>query len=537
MSSGAMDIQLRELRDTITQLNNTIKIQNDLMQKQLQEKDRIIANLTAQLEFLKTKLFGSTSEKKKDLPGQYGLFDDIEDEKPALLLEPEFVEVSAHKRERKPKATYDEIFENIKTTRVSVDPLPEEDRTCPECGSLMIPIGTEVVRTEVVYHKPSLERIEYVATSYRCPNADKEADTLIVQDKANPALIPGSYASESLVAHVMNSKFTMALPFYRLEQEFLSLGAKIGRGTMANWTIICTKEYLGEIYNYLHRKLLLRRFLMADETPIQVLKEPERRPQSKSYMWVIRTGEDRDVPIILFNYSPTRKGSNAAEFLSNAAPGYYLMTDGYKGYNKVPDANRCACWAHIRRYWLNAIPKGHEHDYNNPAVQGFMYCEKLFSYERSYKEKGLSIKQTYNRRLKDQKPLIDAFLTWIDGLRPKADDRIIKAINYTNGCRPYLMNYLKDGACSLSNNLSENSIRPIVLGRKNWLFSDTQDGAWASAVIFSLIETAKANEVDPYKYLTYLLEKRPNADMSDDELEQLSPWSKEVQNRCKNGME
>ena len=173
------------------------------------------------------------------------LFEDIEDEKPALLLEPEFVEVSAHKRERKPKATYDEIFENIKTTRVSVDPLPEEDRTCPECGSLMIPIGTEVVRTEVVYHKPSLERIEYVATSYRCPNADKEADTLIVQDKANPALIPGSYASESLVAHVMNSKFTMALPFYRLEQEFLSLGAKIGRGTMANWTIICTKEYLG----------------------------------------------------------------------------------------------------------------------------------------------------------------------------------------------------------------------------------------------------------------------------------------------------
>ena len=190
-----------------------------------------------------------------------------------------------------------------------------------------------------------------------------------------------------------------------------------------------------------------------------------------------------------------------------------------------------------QQYWLNAIPKGHERDYNNLAVQGFMYCEKLFSYERSYKEKGRSIKQTYNRRLKDQKPLIDAFLTWIDGLHPKADDRIIKAINYTNGCRPYLMNYLKDGACSLSNNLSENSIRPIVLGRKNWLFSDTQDGAWSSAVIFSLIETAKANEVDPHKYLTYLLGKRPNADMSDDELEQLTPWSKEVQSRCKIGME
>ena len=127
MSSEAMSIQFRELRDTIAQLNNTIKTQNDLMQKQLEEKDRIIANLTAQLEFLKTKLFGSTSEKKTD-PNQLSFFNDTEDEKPAVLLEPEFVEVTAHKRERKPKATYDEIFENIKTTRVQVDPLPEEDR-------------------------------------------------------------------------------------------------------------------------------------------------------------------------------------------------------------------------------------------------------------------------------------------------------------------------------------------------------------------------------------------------------------------------
>ena len=536
MSSEAMSIQLRELRDTIAQLNNTIKTQNDLMQKQLEEKDRIIANLTAQLEFLKTKLFGSTSEKKAD-PNQLSFFNDTEDEKPAVLLEPEFVEVTAHKRERKPKATYDEMFENIKTTRVQVDPLPEGDRTCPECGSLMIPIGTEVVRTEVVFHKPSLERIEYVATSYRCPNAGKEADTLIVQDKAKPALIPGSYTSESLVSYVMNSKFSMALPLYRLEQQFLSLGAKIGRGTMANWIIICSKEYLKPVYDYLHRKLLLRRYLMADETPIQVLKEPDRRPQSKSYVWVVRTGEDRGAPIIIFAYSPTRKGSNAADFLKDAAPGYYLMTDGYKGYNKVPEANRCACWAHIRRYWLNAIPKGHDHDYTDPAVQGFMYCEKLFNYERSYKEKGLSIKQIYNRRLKDQKPLIDAFLAWMDGLKPKTGDRIIKAINYTNGCRPYLMNYLKDGACSFSNNLSENSIRPIVVGRKNWLFCDTQDGAVASTEIFSLIETAKANGIDPSKYLNYLLEKRPNADMSDDELEQLAPWSKPVQEQCGLGTE
>ena len=539
MSSGANDIQLRELRDTILQLNKTISIQNELMQKQLAEKDQIIANLTAQLEFLKTKLFGSTSEIRKGVfPGQLSLFDNPdEDEKQAISLEPEYVEVAAHKRERKPKATYDEVFENIKTTQVEVEPLPEDERTCPECGSLMIPIGTKVVRTEVIYHKPSLERIEYVAKSYRCPNADKEADTLIVQDKCKPALISGSYASGSLVGHVMYAKYVMANPLYRQEQDFLNLGAKISRGTMANWIITCSDNYLQHMYDYLHRKLLERRYLMADETPLQVLKEPDRRPQSKSYVWVVRTGEDEGVPIILFNYTATRKGANAAEFLKDAEPGYYLMTDGYKGYNKVPEANRCACWAHIRRYWLNAIPKGHEQDYEHPAVQGLLYCEKLFSFERQYKEKGLSLKQIYKRRLKDQEPVIDAFLAWIDKQHPKAGDSIIKAINYTNGCRPYLKNYLKDGACSLSNNLSENAIRPVVMGRKNWLFSDSQEGAEASAIIFSLVETAKANGINPSRYLTYLLESRPNADMSDEEFETLAPWSKTVQTECKNELE
>ena len=141
-------------------------------------------------------------------------------------------------------------------------------------------------------------------------------------------------------------------------------------------------------------------------------------------------------------------------------------------------------------------------------------------------------KQIYKRRLKDQEPVIDAFLAWLDGLTPKTGDSIIKAINYTNGCRPYLKNYLKDGSCSLSNNLSENAIRPVVMGRKNWLFSDSQDGANASMVIYSLIETAKANDIDPEKYLEYLLESRPSADSSDEELEQLAPWSKATREAC-----
>jgi transposase len=542
--SGANDIQLRELKDTILQLNKTISAQNTLilsLQKSIDEsnarvseKDQVIANLQAQLEYLKTKLFGSTSEVRKNVfPGQLSIFDTEDDsEKDAVPVEPEFIEVKSHNRSRKPKATYDEIFENIKTTQVMVDELPEDERICPECGSLMEPVGKKTIRTEIVYHKASLERIEYVANSYRCPNAYKEAETPFLHDQCKPALIEGSYVSSGLAAHVMYYKYVLACPLYRQEQDFLHLGARISRSTMAKWIITSSQKYLVHMYEFLHRKLCERQFLMADETPIQVLKEPERRPQSKSYVWVFRTGEDQGIPIVLFHYTPTRKGANAAEFLSNATEGYFLMTDGYKGYNKVPDANRCACWAHIRRYWLKAIPKGHEQDHTHPAVQGLLYCDKLFRYERQYKEKGLSVKQIYKRRLKDQEPVIDAFLSWVDGLTPKTGDGIIKAINYTNGCRPYLKNYLKNGACSLSNNLSENAIRPIVMGRKNWLFSDTQDGADASMVIYSLIETAKENGINPEKYLEYLLENRLSAEMSDEELERFAPWDESTREQC-----
>lgn len=499
------------------------------------EKDQLIANLQAQLDYLKNKVFGSTSElRHNQIPGQFSIFDStVSDEKPAEIIEPEIIKVQAHTKKRKPKAPYDEIFADLPTRQITVDTLSEEQKLCGICGSAMVPIGHEIIRTELVYTEPKLERIEYIATTYSCPECKDTEEPQFIKDEGIPALIPGSYVSSSLAAHVMYFKYVMSMPLYRQEKDFEHLGVKLSRTSMAHWIIYCSENYFQPMYDYLHRQLLKRKYLMADETPLQVLKEEERRPQSKSYVWLIRTGDDGEIPIILYNYTPTRAGKNAAEFLKDAQPGYFLMTDGYQGYNKVPETQRCCCWAHIRRYWLRAIPKEHEKDYTNPAVQGFLYCNKLFEYERSYREKGLSFKQIYNRRLKDEKPVIEAFLSWLDGLHPKTGDSIIRAITYTNNCRPYMMTYLKDGACSLSNNLSENSIRPLVVGRKNWLFSDTPAGAEASMNVYSMIETAKANELDPLKYLSFLLEHRPSADMSDDELALLAPWSEEASKACK----
>ena len=274
---------------------------------------------------------------------------------------------------------------------------------------------------------------------------------------------------------------------------------------------------------------------MADETPLQVLHEPRRRAQTKSYMWLFRSGEDGGVPIILYKYSETRAGDNAVEFLQGFKG--YLMCDGYSGYNKVPDAKRTACWAHIRRYLVDAVPKGKNLDYSQPAVQGILYIDRLFRLEETIKAKSTTFDSLKKARLEKEVPVIEGFLSWLDMQKPTRGSRMDKAVTYIQNRRSYLMTYLEDGRCSFSNNLSENAIRPFTVGRKNWLFCDTPNGAQASAIVYSMVEMAKANGVNVYHYLTYLLEKQPNDSMSDEELDQLAPWNEDVKAELKRRIE
>lgn len=528
MTKSSRDIQLSELKDMITQLNITIKTLNDTIARQQSEND----NLKAELAWFRQKMFGSSSERRTDgIAGQLSLFDDPDkEEKPVERIEPEIVETPKKSRRKKP--TLKEQFKDIPTRQVLADTLSAEDKICPLCGSEMLAIGTEVIRSEIVYTPPKLERIEYIAATYACPTCKDTEEPQFIKDNGKPALISGSYASESLLAYILYRKYGLYIPLYRQEQDFLQVSAPISRTSMAHWIITAGQEYMQPMYDYFHRELLKRRFLMMDETPIQVLKEEERRAQSKSYFWLIRTGEDGLKPIILYNYTSTRAGENAKKFLDGMEPGFYLMADGYQGYNKVKETKRCCCWAHIRRYLLEAIPRGQEKDYSNPAVQGVLYCNKLFEYERTYKEKGLSFKQIHNRRLKDQKPIIEGFLAWIKQVNPGSNGKLRKAVTYIKNREDFLMTYLEDGRCSLSNNLSENSIRPVTVGRKNWLFSDTPDGASANALYLTIVEMAKAYDLNLYEYLKYLLEHRPNRDMADDELAKLAPWNEDVQKRC-----
>ena len=537
MADSSKDIQLRELKDMITDLKKMIKTlqatvdaANKREEALTQERD----NLKDEVALLRKKLFGSSSEKRTfDIPGQLNLFNEAEMEQDPAAAKAEELEASLPDKtgkKRKARTTDAERFKGIPVQKKYLD-LADGEKVCPVCNTALEEIGEEFVRRELVFIPAKLKVYEYYSKNYTCPECSKRDLPVIKKGKdGKPHMLYGM-ASAGTVAWVMYQKFCNGLPYCRQEKDWKQYGAAITRATMANWVIHNSEAFFLPMYEYFHRKLLERGFAMADETPLQVLHEPGRRAQTKSYMWLFRSGEDGGPPIILYKYSETRAGDNAVDFLHGFKG--YLMCDGYSGYNEVPDAKRTACWAHIRRYLTDAIPKGKELDYAQPSVQGIMYINQLFHLEDVIKAKCTSGDAIKKARLEKEKPIVGGFLSWLDKQSPVRGSRMDKAVTYIQNRRSYLTTYLEDGRCSFSNNLSENAIRPFTVGRKNWLFCDTPNGAQASAVVYTMVEMAKANGVNVYHYLTYLLEKLPNDRMSDEELELLAPWNENVKDEIK----
>ena len=470
MASSAKDIQLRELKDTVSQLKEMMSEQTEMIRSLrlvIEEKTAHEQSLQQEIDYLKKKFFASSSEKRKtDIPGQLCLFDEAEQEQdPSLLREEAETVVKEHTRKK--KATYEDTFKGLKVNRIVI-PLPEEEQTCPVCGTQMELIGTEFVRRELIFVPAKCEINEYYTESYGCPECKEgKGDTekpVIIKSNAPKALIGKGPASSTSVAWTMYQKFANSMPLYRQEKDWKQYGARISRATLANWIIYCSQKYFQPLYDYFHRELLKRSFAMADETRVQVLKEPDRRPQTQSFMWVFRSGEDGLPTIILYGYTPTRNGDNAAGFLAGYSG--YLMTDGFQGYNKVPNVRRCSCWAHIRRYFIDAVPKGKQFDYSQPAVQGVQYCDRLFRIEDSINKKYPgNYEKRKELRLEKEKPVLEAFWSWLDQQKPVRNTRMDKAVTYVQNRRQTAETYLEDGRCSFTNNASENSIRPFTVGR------------------------------------------------------------------------
>ena len=338
-------------------------------QQLLSQNERIfrlenqVSVLTEALRLARHKQFGASSEKSEEpLMEQLSfLFNEAEVFAEVSTKQEEAVVVAAHKRHKKHEYTLDHVPEGMETRQVE-HRLEGEELVCPQCGDTMTEIGKEVVRTLEIIPAQTIVR-EDIYYTYACKscseNADEGCETPMVKAPKEKNIIPGSFATPEAVAHIMTQKFVMGCPLYRQEQDLNRRGIPLSRQTMSNWILRATENYLTPVYEQMHKELLRREVLHADETTLQVLHEPGKAPQSESYMWLYRTGGDAEHPIVLYEYRPTRKAENAAAFLEGFSG--WLHADGYAGYHRLPENIRVVgCWAHLRRKFdeaVNALPK------------------------------------------------------------------------------------------------------------------------------------------------------------------------------------
>lgn len=500
-----------ELKKIIGELQHFHAAELEKLQGQYEAEVRL---LQEQVRHLYDKLFGRKSEKSRygEESPQLSLFDMPEPDPEAAAEET--VEVEKHtrrKRGRKP------LPDNLPRVEIVHD-VDEHEKIC-HCGAELSRIGEEV--SEKLDIIPAvIQVIRHIRPKYSCKHCENVAEKgpTVKVAPAPVQLIPKAIASGGLMAHILTAKFVDSLPFYRQERQFDRLGADIPRATMCRWAMRVAEACI-PLKNQLRQEILSGPLINADETTVQVLKEPGKSATSKSYMWVFRGGSAR-APSFYFQYNQTRAGAVAADFLDEYKG--VVQTDGYVGYDFLDEktgVTHLGCWAHARRKFMEAKKARGK---NSKKIGGpdvaLQYIRDLYRIEKKAKKQNLSAEELMELREKEAKPILDKMHAWLlkksIHLVPKS--LLGKAVSYTLKQWKRLKSYINFPFATPDNNLAENAIRPFCVGRKNWLFAGTPAGADASATIYSLVETAKANSLEPYKYLRYLFEKLPFAQTVDD---------------------
>lgn len=498
----------------------TVKISQTEYDEYLALKQQV-SWLMEQLRLSKHREFGASSEKSK-LPDQLSIFDEAENTADANVPEPELEEIVHRRLKRKGKREDDLSQFPVETISYT---LPEEERICPECGEHLHVIGNNI-RQELVIIPAQIKVVRHEQEVYACRSCERHNDHVPIVKAPMPGpVISGSLASPSAVAHIMTQKYVMCAPLYRQEQDWKRQGAHLSRQTMANWVIRCAEDWLAPLYDRMRIELLSREVLHADESTVQVLHEQDKTPQSKSYMWLYRTSGDTKRHIILFEYQPGRAAEYPKRFLTDFKG--YLHTDGYAGYHTLTDITVVGCWVHMRRKFEDAVKAAGGP--GSSAHEAIRRIGKLFCFEDLWQS--LPPQERYERRLEESKPLAEAFFAWLETLKVLPKSAMGQAIHYALDQSPWLMNVYLDGRTELSNNRAENAVRPFAVGRKNWLFCNTVKGAKASSIVYSMIETAKANGLKPFDYLKFLFETIPNTTTG--KLDAIMPWGELVPKYCR----
>lgn len=498
-----------EEKNTVLEVNN-----NSLERKTVLLKEKI-EELQNKLQMALFKKYGRSSEKTD--PAQIEFFEVPKIDEEAIEEETTIV-VTSHPRKKPGRKPLDPAIPR----KIILHDIDEKNKICG-CGHDLVKVGEET--TERLQIIPEVIYVEqHVRPKYACrycEGSGDEENPVFRIAPTPPTMIPGSIATAGLLAFIFVNKFVDHLPFYRQEKRFERIGAHISRQNMSNWSLK-VYETLKPLERLLKKEVKTGSFIQMDETPLQVMGEEKRPDTSKSYMWLARGGPP-ETPIIYYNYQETRKAQFIKDFLENYHG--FLQSDGYKGYDSVLKGNKdiihVGCLAHARREFFDATKVLKKAGSAHIALKKIA---NIYHKENELKDLEPRKDEFLKRRLTEVKPLLDDFKKWMDykaqKIRPASDTG--KAIRYTLGQWDKIIQYLECSELTPDNNAAERSIKPFVLGRKNWLFSGSPSGANASALLFSLIETAKANDLNPYGYLKWIFEETPLL-KSEEEFEKFLP--------------
>ena len=531
MASKYTQEQLNSLdRETLTRLFLS-------QQEQLENIDHTLQLVLEQMADLKRHRFGRSSEKHEtegqvsfmEVEGKIVFFN--ESEAVAAEESTEEPEDVSRTRPKKKQGKREEDLNGIPVVVVEHSMTDEElEDKFGKDGFKQLP--DEVYR-RYSFTPAKIEVEEHHVKVY----AGKETEE-VVKAPHPRTLLRGSLVSPSLEAAIMNAKYVNAVPLYRQEQEFERYGLHIPRQNMANWTIQCADRYLAVLYDYLHEKMYGYHVLQADETPVLVNKDG-RPAGSKSYMWVYRTGRMyTECQIVLYEYQRTRNASHPREFLKEFSG--VCVTDGYQVYHTIEgereDLKIAGCWSHARRRFdeaVKALPKAKQKD--SRAYLALTMIQAIYREEKLLKD--LPAEERMIRRQLSVKPLVEAYFIWVRETLPKVPQKskTWEGFNYSLNQEKYLKVFLDDGEVPMDNNAAEQSIRGFCIGKKNWVMIDTIAGAKSSAIIYSIAETAKANNLKPYDYFEYLLTEIPKHldDTDRSFLDDLLPWSPGLPANCR----
>jgi transposase len=495
-----------------------IRLRNDLvaMEQQhaqvLADRDQQIKHLLEKIMLLTRQRFGPSSDRIS--PDQLGLFNEAELEadiaalelQVAPLVEPPAPTPEAAPPTPKAKPVRKPLPEHLPRVERIIDLAPEDKQALGEDFGLIGYDSSE--QLAIIPRQPYVIRTLRAKYAPRHPERAAGAEGVIIAPRA-PQILPKSLAHSSLLADIVVAKYADALPLYRQEQIFARDGVELSRQTMSGW-MVALEAPLKPLMAAMKALLGEDPVLHVDETRVQVLAEPGREATQQSFMWVYRGGSP-ERPVILFDYSETRSAAAPRAFLQGLSlEKVYLLTDGYGVYSplalELGLLGNPACWAHVRRKFVEAAA-GRSHTAAAHQMVGLI--GKLYAVERRLKD--LSPAQRQHERGVQSRPILDAIKTWLDDKAPRVPPQSLlgKAIAYTLNLWPQLTIFLQDGHIPIDNNPAENAIRPFVVGRKNWLFSFSPSGARASATLYSLIESAKANGLEPRAYLAFIFERLP----------------------------